>query len=74
MGNCRPTEKGSGSILVLNHNFFHHIALANGVDQIQAFINFTEDGVVSVKMCSGAARMADEELGPACIAAGVCHR
>lgn len=60
--------------LLQDHNLLHHVALAHGIDHVQAFIYFAERGVITIQMFGVVAAVANKELRPAGVASGVGHR
>ncbi len=57
--------------LFINRNFDHHIALANGVDDIHALDDAAKNGVLAIKVGLGA--MSNKELAAIGIRASVGH-
>ena len=45
-----------------DNNFLHYITLADLVDYIKAFVYFSEDSMVTIKMCCILAAVANEKL------------
>ena len=59
--------------LFFHYHFFHDIALADLIDYLKAFHDFTKYGVVAVQVTGRTAAVAYKELGPSRIPTCVGH-
>lgn len=59
--------------LLPNHHLIHQIPLPNLVNYLQAFIHFSKNRMIPVEVRGIVARMADEKLGAAGVAACMGH-
>ena len=57
----------------MNDDLGHLVALADGINHIQAFDHLTKTGVIAVEMRGIAAAVADEKLGASGVSAGMRH-
>jgi hypothetical protein len=67
------TRKFKRLSLVVDDDFVHLIALTDGINYIQTLHNPAEAGMIAVEVCGIFPAVANEKLGTAGIAAGMCH-